>query len=174
MCHHRNSFPHLTKGLFDRWVGVEGLGARGWGRTHLGQAGSEEHALEELAHPLEELVHVWPLQHVHLQRQEAASSVRAGTGDGPGPNARAGRVPKMTPPPACGVYEPDGDPGFMRGSYSGVALHARHTLRLGSGSESDTNAPPSFPPQKGERKAEQGPKGLGFSEPRNGRAVPCS
>lgn len=28
MCHHRNSFPHLNKGLFDRQrVGVEGLAA---------------------------------------------------------------------------------------------------------------------------------------------------
>lgn len=79
---------------------MEGLGAQGWGRTHLGQAGSEENALEELAHPLEELVHVRPLQHVHLQRQEAASGVRAGTGGGPGPTASAGRVPKTTPGPA--------------------------------------------------------------------------
>lgn len=33
-------------------------------------------------------------------------------------------------------------PDFMRGSYSGVALHAGHTLRLGSGSESGVYAPP--------------------------------
>lgn len=32
----------------------------------LGQAGSKEHTLEELSHPLEELVHVGPLQHIHL------------------------------------------------------------------------------------------------------------
>ena len=33
---------------------------------YLGQASSEEDALKELAHPLQELVTVRPLQHVHL------------------------------------------------------------------------------------------------------------
>lgn len=32
----------------------------------LGQAGCKEHAFEELPHPLEELIHVWPLQHIDL------------------------------------------------------------------------------------------------------------
>lgn len=35
--------------------------------TYLGQAGSEEHTLEELTHALQELVHMWPLEHVHLR-----------------------------------------------------------------------------------------------------------
>lgn len=34
--------------------------------THLGQTGSEQHALEELTHSLQELVHIGPLQHVDL------------------------------------------------------------------------------------------------------------
>lgn len=68
-CHHGDSSPHLSRGELDRQrAGVEGLDGAG-SRTHLGQAGSKKHTLEELPHPLEELVHVWPLQHVHLQRQ---------------------------------------------------------------------------------------------------------
>lgn len=43
------------------------------GRTHLSQAGSKEHTLKELSHPLEELIHMWPLQHIHLQMSETAS-----------------------------------------------------------------------------------------------------
>lgn len=39
-------------------------------RTHLGQAGSKEHTLKELPHPLEELIHVRSLQHVHLRWEE--------------------------------------------------------------------------------------------------------
>lgn len=39
-------------------------------RTHLGQAGSKEHTLKELPHPLEELVHVRSLQHIHLRWEE--------------------------------------------------------------------------------------------------------
>lgn len=67
----------LTKGSWQ--LGGGGGGWRGWGdgwesaagsRTHLGQTGSKEHTLEELPHPLEELVHVWALQHIHLQREE--------------------------------------------------------------------------------------------------------
>lgn len=34
--------------------------------SDLGQAGREENTLEQLSHPLEELVHVGPLQHGHL------------------------------------------------------------------------------------------------------------
>lgn len=41
--------------------------------TDLGQAGSEQHTLEQLAHPLQELVHMWPLQDVHLWTTEMAS-----------------------------------------------------------------------------------------------------
>ena len=94
MCHHRNSSPPLTKSCL---IGP-GQGWRGWGlqpgsRTHLGQAGSKEHTLEELPHPLEELVHVGPLQHVHLQRHEAASgSGTAVTGGGQGPKLQCRRV----------------------------------------------------------------------------------
>lgn len=32
----------------------------------LSQAGSKEHTLEELSHPLEKFIHMWPLQHIHL------------------------------------------------------------------------------------------------------------
>lgn len=48
--------------------GIAGLSQkpfRGW-RTHLGEAGGEQHALEELTHSLKELIHVGPLQHIHL------------------------------------------------------------------------------------------------------------
>lgn len=59
-----------------------GLGSR----THLGQAGSKEHTFKKLPHPLEELIHMWPLQHIHLQWQETAGwSGVAVAGDGPGP-----------------------------------------------------------------------------------------
>lgn len=68
-CHHGDSFPHLNKGLLDRGQGWRGWALRAGGRTHLGQAGSKEHTLKQLPHPLEELVHMWPLQHIHLQRQ---------------------------------------------------------------------------------------------------------
>lgn len=40
--------------------------ARPWARAHLGKAGSEQYTLKELAHSLEELIHVGPLQHVDL------------------------------------------------------------------------------------------------------------
>lgn len=52
-----------------RWRGVwERVGdSRAGQDTHLGQAGSEEHALKELAHALQELVHVRPLEHIHLR-----------------------------------------------------------------------------------------------------------
>lgn len=46
-------------------------------RTHLGQAGSEEHTLKELPHPLEELVHMRSLQYIHLQWEETELSVIA-------------------------------------------------------------------------------------------------
>lgn len=53
---------------------------------YLSQAGSKEHTLEELPHPLEELIHVGPLQHIHLQRQQTANwSVMAAAGGGLGP-----------------------------------------------------------------------------------------
>lgn len=52
--------------------------------THLGQAGGEEHTLKELPHPLEELVHVRPLQHVHL-RWEETRAVSHGSQRQPGP-----------------------------------------------------------------------------------------
>lgn len=69
-CHHGNCFPHLNKGpLEDRRQGWRGWALRAGGTTHLGQAGSKEHTFEQLSHSLEELVHVWPLQHIHLQRQ---------------------------------------------------------------------------------------------------------
>lgn len=69
-CHHGNCFPHLNKGPVDRQgAGLEGLALRAGGATHLGQAGSKEHTFKQLSHSLEELVHVWPLQHIHLQRQ---------------------------------------------------------------------------------------------------------
>lgn len=46
------------------------MGGRGGPRSlvgaHLGKAGSEEHALEELAHSLQELIHMGPLQHIDL------------------------------------------------------------------------------------------------------------
>lgn len=45
--------------------------------THLGQAGSEEHTLEELAHALQELVHVRPLEHVHLRARTEGSALLA-------------------------------------------------------------------------------------------------
>ena len=69
-CHHGNRFPHLNKGQPNR----RGQGWRGWalsvgGGTHLGQAGSKENTFKQLSHSLQELVHVWPLQHIHLQRQ---------------------------------------------------------------------------------------------------------
>lgn len=57
--------------LVNRWriSGGGGVGGWGWGSrvSHLGQAGGEEDTLKELPHPLQELVHVGPLQHVHLQ-----------------------------------------------------------------------------------------------------------
>ena len=34
--------------------------------SYLGQTGGEQHTLEELAHPLEELVHMGALQYIHL------------------------------------------------------------------------------------------------------------
>ena len=37
----------------------------GW-RAHLGKAGGEQHAFEELTHPLQELIDVGPLQHIDL------------------------------------------------------------------------------------------------------------
>lgn len=41
---------------------------------------------------------MWPLQHIHLQRQETGSrSVIAAAGDGGGPNVSVGRIPKMVP-----------------------------------------------------------------------------
>lgn len=40
--------------------------ARPRARAHLGKAGSEQYTLKELAHALEELIHVGPLQHVDL------------------------------------------------------------------------------------------------------------
>lgn len=62
--------PTLTKGrLIDRGQGWRGWALSAQGRTHLGQAGSKEHTFEQLSHSLQELVHVWPLQHIHLQRQ---------------------------------------------------------------------------------------------------------
>lgn len=62
--------PTLTKGcLTDRGQGWTGWALRAGGATHLGQAGSKEHTFEQLSHSLEELVHMWPLQHIHLQRQ---------------------------------------------------------------------------------------------------------
>ena len=41
------------------------LQCRGDG-THLGKAGGEQHTLKELAHSLQELIHMGPLQHVDL------------------------------------------------------------------------------------------------------------
>lgn len=36
------------------------------GRAHLGKAGSEQHTLKELAHSLQELIYMGPLQHIDL------------------------------------------------------------------------------------------------------------
>lgn len=51
----------------------------GW-RAHLGQAGGEQHAFEELTHPLQELIDVGPLQHVDL----GGGPVRGLPAHGPG------------------------------------------------------------------------------------------
>lgn len=34
---------------------------------YLWQAGCEQHTFKQLSHPLQELVHVWPLQHIDLE-----------------------------------------------------------------------------------------------------------
>lgn len=101
-CHHGNRFPHLTKGPPNRpWAGAEGLGSEGRGGTHLGQAGSKEHTFEELSHSLQELVHVWPLQHVHLQRQghQAGQSQQPpGKAWGPESPGEEGSLTRPLPP----------------------------------------------------------------------------
>jgi hypothetical protein len=75
-------------------------------RTHLSQAGSKEHTLEELPHPLKELIHMRPLQHVHLQRQEIAGwSVMAGAGETWVQMPIIGRI--AIKGPMCGVQRPD-------------------------------------------------------------------
>lgn len=38
----------------------------GGGGAHLGKAGGEQHALKQLTHSLQELIHMGPLQHVDL------------------------------------------------------------------------------------------------------------
>lgn len=53
--------------------------------TYLGQAGSEEHTLEELTHALQELVHVWPLEHVHLRAWTEGSVLLAPAAAHPAP-----------------------------------------------------------------------------------------
>lgn len=38
---------------------------------YLGQASSEENTFKELPHPSQELVHIWPLEHIHLRGSRA-------------------------------------------------------------------------------------------------------
>ena len=57
--------------------------------AHLGQAGSEEHALEQLSHALQEFIHVRPLQHVHLQAQ----ALRDPAAHNPNPKGVASTTP---------------------------------------------------------------------------------
>lgn len=67
-------------------------------RTHLGQAGSKEHTLKELPHPLEELVHVRPLQYIHLQWEETrAVSQSSQRWPGPWEEPPRGRPPDARP-----------------------------------------------------------------------------
>ena len=53
----------------------------GW-RAHLGQAGGEQHAFEELPHPLQELIDVGPLQHVDLGGGPVRGLLAHGPGQG--------------------------------------------------------------------------------------------
>lgn len=61
--------------------------------THLGQAGGEENALEELSHALQELIHMRPLQHIHLQAQ----ALRDPVAHNPNPKEGAGTTPLCPP-----------------------------------------------------------------------------
>lgn len=57
--------------------------------THLGQAGGEEHTLKQLSHALQELVHMRPLQHIHLQAQ----ALRDPAAHNPNPTGVASTTP---------------------------------------------------------------------------------
>lgn len=41
---------------------------------YLWQAGCEQHTFKQLSHPLQELIHVWSLQHVHLESNRTSEA----------------------------------------------------------------------------------------------------
>lgn len=88
----------LQAGGGERPVAPGALGGRGWG-AHLGKAGSEQHTLKELAHSLQELIHVGPLQHVDLGGAQVrglqAQGPRGGAGQG-GRGAQVGTGPRAS------------------------------------------------------------------------------
>lgn len=93
-------FPPVAPG---GWGGVPG--------AHLGQAGGEEHALEELPHALQELVHVRPLEHVDL-------------GAGGEGGKQGARTPTLSPVGQALCWDPQGwaQPMCCRGQLRAQAV----------------------------------------------------